>query len=297
MISIPHYFFILCLIGTSLFGGVKDHLKPVEGKESAYSMPNIDFIYMINLDHRQEKFDLSMEQLETIGIYPYRFSAIYWEDLSFEVINDLGVIYESGMRRDIKATTYFIDEHGELTWRHGYTQTPGITYYSHYLSRGPIAIILSHLSVLQDAYDSGYETIWVMEDDIQVMSDPWELSTLIDKLDRVDPVWDILFTDIDTRNNNGHLVPCRVITERPNFPAPKIETTVINSDFTRITARYGAYSMIIRRSGVKKLLDFFKTYKLFLPYDMDMFFAPDLHIYRTNKEIVATRLNALSDNR
>ncbi|MFI5334690.1 MAG: hypothetical protein ACHQT8_05960 [Chlamydiales bacterium] len=32
--------------------------------------------------------------------------------------------------------------------------------------------MLSHLSILQDAFDSGYETIWVMEDDIEVVRNP-----------------------------------------------------------------------------------------------------------------------------
>lgn len=31
--------------------------------------------------------------------------------------------------------------------------------------------MLSHLSVLKDALDSGYETIWVMEDDIHIIQD------------------------------------------------------------------------------------------------------------------------------
>jgi acetolactate synthase-1/2/3 large subunit len=34
---------------------------------------------------------------------------------------------------------------------------------------GAIGIALSHLSILQDAYDSGYETVWVMEDDVDIM--------------------------------------------------------------------------------------------------------------------------------
>ena len=290
------WFFTSCFVGIVLYGNIEEHLRPVEGKGGDHSMMNIDFIYMINLDHQQEKFTRSVEQLNSRDIYPYRFSAIYGRELPFEVINDLGIVYVPGMRRDIMGTTYFVDESGEIAHRHEYIRTPGVTYYSHCMARGPIAIILSHLSVLQDAYDSGYETIWVMEDDIRVVSNPWELPSLLDKLDAIDPLWDILFTDIDTRNNRGQLVPCGGTAQRPNFPPPKLETFSVSSDFTRIRARYGAYSMIVRRSGMKKLLDFFKGYKLFLPYDMDMFFTPGLRTYRMNREIVSTRINSVSDN-
>ena len=61
---------------------------------------------------------------------------------------------------------------------------------------------MSHLSILQHAYDAGFETIWVMEDDIQVMRDPRVLSERIDQLDALvgKTNWDILFTDRDIRD-------------------------------------------------------------------------------------------------
>jgi len=54
------------------------------------------------------------------------------------------------------------------------------------MSRGAIGIILSHLSVLQDAYDAGYETIWVMEDDIELLGNPHSVSDLISELEPFD---------------------------------------------------------------------------------------------------------------
>ena len=55
----------------------------------------------------------------------------------------------------------------------------GVAYYCHSLSRGAIGCLMSHLSILQDAWDSGYETIWIIEDDIKVVSNPHELSYLV----------------------------------------------------------------------------------------------------------------------
>ena len=62
-----------------------------------------------------------------------------------------------------------------------------------------IGCALSHLSVIRNAYDAGYQTIWVLEDDIAVEQDPHRLSALIDKLDSLvgKEGWDILYTDTD----------------------------------------------------------------------------------------------------
>ena len=93
------------------------------------------------------------------------------------------------------------------------------------MSRGEIGIALSHLSVLQDAYDSGYETIWVMEDDIKIVSDPNMLSELIGELDVLlgKGNWDILFTDQDIRNAKAKYFPSNSTDKRLNFPIKDME--------------------------------------------------------------------------
>lgn len=60
--------------------------------------------------------------------------------------------------------------------------------------------------------------------------------------------------------------------------------------------RYGAYSLIIRRSGIEKILNYFKTYRIYLPYDMDFWLAPDLKMYAVNKDIVTHLIGAATDN-
>jgi len=284
-------------ISLPAFGDVLDHLKAVEGKSDAHKMRNIDFIYMINLDQRPEKFQKSQELLNPYMIYPYRFSAVNGWELSLETIYDVGIKYKSNLNRGIMSTYYPLDG-GES--QHEYPHLSGRTYFCHCMSRGAIGIVLSHLSILQDAYNSGYETIWVMEDDIQIVKDPRILPYLIDELDRAvgKDNWDILFTDRDTRNNNGKEVACTCFAQRPNFASARrvAQVTKINSTFRKIEARYGAYSMIVRRSGMKKILDFYRFFNIYLPYDMDIFLLPNLHSYTVWDEIVTTRLNAESDN-
>ncbi|MBS0648189.1 MAG: glycosyltransferase family 25 protein [Verrucomicrobia bacterium] len=293
--------FLLCLCFSPLFAGIEQYFKKAEGKSSVHRMRNIDFIYLINLDQRPEKYEQSIQELAPYGIIPYRFSAVNgWEELTYEALNDLGVKYQRGMRAT-KGTSYFPEDNGQP--QHSLPmQNYGQTYFAHCLSWGAIGCCMSHLSVLQDAYHAGYETIWVIEDDIQIIRDPHTLSNLIDQLDRAvgKGRWDILYTDRDTKNKEGNYVPCRALAQRPNFTPrdPQIYKLQkrINSDLRQIGARYGTYSMIIRRSGMKKILDFLKTYHLFLPIDLEIPLVPGIRQFTVTQDVVSTWHNAATDN-
>jgi len=279
---------------------VEAFFKKAENKTNIHKMPNIDFIYMINLDERPEKFEMATRDFHRYGIYPYRFSAVNGWKLSNDDLQQLGVRLTQGAEKDLMATTYVMLD-GEEQIVHGPMLDPTITYFSHCMARGAIGIVLSHLSVLQDAYDSDYKTIWVMEDDVEVLSDPTEISELVEKLDQQVGEWDILFTDTDTKNTNGVHIPCRAIALRPNLYNPPLQFyflkfNYVSSDFSQIGMRYGAYSMIVRRSGMKKILDYFKAKNIFLPYDMDYWLSNTLKMYICNRDIVSTFPRALSDN-
>lgn len=275
---------------------VRNIFKP---NPEAHQMDGIDFIYMINLDHRPEKYQQSLSQLVPYGINPFRFPAVNGRHLSFELVNDVGVKYDATMEGGQWGTSY-IDP---VTFEpfHDIVHIVGRTYFCHCMGRAPIAIVLSHLSVLQDALDSGYNTIWVMEDDIQVIKNPNNLSYLIKKLDKLtNKNWDILFTDQDTKNSRGEYVPCLGYAWRPNYkpktPLRFSNRQDISNDFRSIGARYGAYSMIVRKSGMKKILNFIKTHSIFLPYDMDFYMPNDIRMFCVRDDIVSTLPQALSDN-
>src|SRR5208282_677150 len=206
---------------------LEKYFKKAVDKPQSNGIRKVDFIYMISLNHY--RFRMSIKQLSQYDIHPYHFEAVNGSTLPQETINQLGTpTFCGGM------------------------------------SRRKIGILLSHLSVLQDAYESGYETIWVMEDDIQVIRNPRILSDLIDKLDGLVGDWDLLYTDIEAKASNGKVVPCLAISPRPNFPpqplAYYLRRRRLSEDFTEIGMRYGCYSMIIRRSGIKKILEYFKKY-------------------------------------
>lgn len=299
MIKIISVIFVV-VFGT-LFAGIENYYKiPLNKSEiEPHQMRNIDFIYMINLDQRPEKFIHSLNELAPYEIIPYRFSAVNGWELSLEDINEVGVKFETWMKQDLMGTYYLLEDNGEP--HHEIMQHVGKNYFCHCMARGAIGIALSHLSILKDAYDSGYETIWVMEDDIEVIKDPHLISGLIERLDKLvgKNGWDFLFTDFDTKNKAGEYVPCLGAAIRPNFspvnPYKFIERVDISPEFRKVGARYGAYSMIVRRSGMKKMLDFNKN-GIFLPYDMEYTLPDDIRMYTVREDIVSTQPNALSDN-
>lgn len=294
--------FMICIfVSTPILAGFENHLKDVPDKSDIHSMRNIDFIYLINLDQRPEKLAKSQNQLHPYGIYPYRFSAVNGWELGIETINDIGLKMQPGMQGGIWGSSYVM-QNGELFFEHELMHVSEKTYFVHCMGRGTIGIALSHLSVLKDAYDSGYETIWVMEDDIDVLRDPRVIPDLIDRLDALvgEAEWDMLFTDIDYRNGEGNYVPCTGYAPRPNFtpsdPNKFAKREWINADFTQVGARFGAHSMIVRRSGMKKMLDFIRQYAIFLPYDMDFVLPPEMKLFCLNYDVISQLPRAISDN-
>lgn len=294
---------LVCFLGffSLLLGEVIDHLKIPLKKSGNHKMKGIDFIYMINLDQRPEKYQFSKDQFSIYGIEPYRFSAVNGWELSLEELNDVGLKFSPEMQGGIMGTCYHLG--GNFEPSHEIIQRYGQNYFCHCMARGTIGIVLSHLSVLQDAWENGYETIWVMEDDVDVLRDPRIISVLIEELDALvgEENWDILFTDQDIRDKNGYHKQFSGNAKRPDFIKQASDNNyflrkAINPKFSQIGARYGAHSMIIRKSGIKKLLRFFNAHQIFLPYDMEYFLPTGIRLFCVNEDIVSNLLNAPSDN-
>ncbi len=280
-----------------------DHLKPALGKSWDHSSRNIDFIYLINLDQRPEKYEYCINVLSPYGINPYRFSAVNgWEELTLEDINDIGVKYSPGMDGGYRATKYPLN--GTGTDREEVLEvmnTFGDVYFCGCLRRGAMGCTLSHVSVLKDAYDSGYETIWVMEDDIELLQDPRIIFDLIEELDSIvgPNGWDVLYTDYDHRNARGEYVPASGYARRPNYKPKNQERLYLNqrigTNFRRVGARFGTHSMIIRRSGIEKLVNFFNKYQMYHPIDMDFHAPEEMRLFTVIKDVVSNKLSGESD--
>lgn len=286
--------FILAIV----YADVEDHLRLHFDKSVMQSIEGVDFIYLINLDERPEKWQRSIHQLALYGIIPCRFPAVNGWKLSLDTINDVGLVFSRTMQGGFMGTSYHRD--GDFQPSHEAIAHEGQTYFCHCLSRGAIGIFLSHLSILQDAWDSGYETIWIMEDDIDVCKDPSILSSLIQKLDACDRNWDILFTDRDIKGRDGRYVPNFWAGRRPDFfpvePNRYDYRADISEDFFKVGSRSGAHSMIIRRCGISKLLQFCKAHQIFFPYDMEYILPPGISLYCVREDVISNLPEAPSDN-
>lgn len=170
---------------------LQSFFKKAEKITSNHSFKSIDFIYMINLDERPEKFARSSINLQLYGINPYRFSAVNGWKIPFAAFEHLGVVFPEGTLQDTLLGSTYVQEDGEEYRSNELLKVNGSAYFCLGMSRGAIGIVLSHLSILQDAYDEGYKTIWVMEDDIDVVDNPSQIPLLLQKLDLLDPDWDI----------------------------------------------------------------------------------------------------------
>ncbi len=279
------------------------HLKRAERKSEPPQIPGVDFLYMINLDARPEKYALARRYLEAYGIRPYRFSAVSGWELSKRAVQDVGVKFRPGMT-PLLATTYPTDVE-EMIQSHELMEEGDKTYFAHCMPLGAIGCALSHISVLQDAYDAGYQTIWVMEDDIEVLDDPHRISDLVAELDGlVGPDrWDVLFTDVDYRTAAGTYLPANGMAKRPDldcrpetrFSEKYTKTVQISPNLRKIAARFGTTSMVIRRSGIAKLLAFFKARHIFLPHDLDNHLPDGIQRYGLTFDLVTNMLHSLSD--
>lgn len=295
--------FLLLAFCSILSAELVDWLIKPEGKSDIHGMQNIDFIYMINLDKRPEKFAIASEELHRYGIFPYRFSAVNGWELSIDAINDVGFTCRAGIEQ-LFATAYPLELSGKPV--HEWMGKVGRTYFVEGMAKGSIGCALSHISVLKDAWDSNYETIWVLEDDITVLDDLKILPELIERLDALvgKENWDVLFTDRDYRKAENEYLKAFGAADRPDMDcsfAAKYspcytERRQISPDFQKITARFGTHSMIIRRSGIKKLLEWSYLHKIFLPYDLENYLNPDIKRYALTYDLVTNQLNALSDN-
>jgi GR25 family glycosyltransferase involved in LPS biosynthesis len=287
-------------IGSFRTSMVMQYLKPIQNKPPPVLIPSIDSIYLINLDERVEKFSASLKQLQPFGIIPYRFSAINGWDLSVHVLNELGLRLTSSLSFGTIMGKVYREIEGREYKNIEFIKDPTLTYFCTGITRGAIGCLLSHLSVLKSAYESGYETIWVMEDDIQILQNPLELSSLIEELDQIDRDWDILFTDPDMRGPQGDFIPCRALAVRPDisiYPLADYQAKCkrIHPHFSQTGMRYGTHSMILRKLGIQKILQFYQTHGLFLPYDCDIWLIPEIKMYCLNQEMTSAH-HFFSDN-
>lgn len=294
MVVVKILFFLLLVIRCQ--AAIEDYYRILPAKVAGeLGIKGIDYAYLINLDQRPEKYRDSLEKLKVYGIAPERFPAIYGWSLSAAAFNAIGVHYAPGMWPGRENALHFpYDWNGASQFVRIDESYYGLTFFSGWTTAGAIGCTLSHLSVLHDAYTSGYETIWVLEDDFGIVEDPHVLSDTIAELDMLtDRNWDLLYTDHEYLSLEFPDVALHVqlpMKWRPDMPFfdldSLLEHTPVGPHFFKIGCRNRTHSYLIRRSGMKKILDFYQERGMFLPLDHELSFIEGLTLYTTNKEIV-----------
>lgn len=221
----------------------------------------VDCIYVLNLAERESKWKNTYEQLQNHPIIFNRFAGIN----GWKIPKD-------------RLDTF---------WRE-----QGYTSGKYPLVPGKIGCILSHLSIIQDGYDRGFNAIWILQDDIEVLGDLTNIDTYVQEISELDPDWGLLFTDLDMRRYSDPTKPWPALALGPRGNSSKhsldwfMQRNNLNQTFQEIRLRYGFHSVVISRHGMKLILDYFKHTQLLEPFDIDIHFIPGLNKYGLRKPLV-----------
>jgi hypothetical protein len=287
---------LFLLVAASLCAGVKHHYKKVEERRPCIGPEGIDYIYLINLDERPERLIRTLSELGRWGVFPQRFPAIYGWTLMPDELNDMALKFQHGMWTGRECVMHFpFDKKGEPEWIWLGGASYGKACFSGWTVKGTIGCTLSHLSLLKDAYDAGYQTIWILEDDIVVRQDPHVLTALMEELDALlaPDTWDVLYTDfdwlvVDPERSVEEQVP---LMWRPDMPFRDVsflaKHTQVGEKFVKIGSRMRAHSIIYRRSGLEKIVGFYEKHDNFLPYDQEIALIPGVNLYVVKSDVVS----------
>lgn len=265
--NISHFLVALLLLASSLIATqprvISKYIQPITLTETSSNLPLVDCIYVINLDSRPEKWKRASALFANAKLKVNRVSGVN------------GYIITEDERQELSAP------------------------YSPQLRGGQIGCLLSHLSIIHDAYKRNFQTIWIMEDDIDIVGNIQQLSPRIKELQTIDPKWDILFTDTDMRYPNAYTSSSFHFHPRPDQPLSLSEYNKprekVSEHLLRIHHRWGTHSMIISRSGIEKIKNYFDQWALWEPIDVELHYIPNIHEYVLLPDIVTNWTKSISD--
>ena len=261
------FFTLLCTIAHPLSAYVYPHetpiikyLIPIEITEASSGLTSVDCIYVINLDERAEKWKRMQQLLNERALKVNRVSAVNGWKISDEVCQELTGPYDKKMKK------------------------------------GQIGAILSHVSALKNAFEKGFDLIWIMEDDIDFKEDVSQLPDLLEQLTEIDPDWDVFYTDTDIISPFGkYKRPIGVGGVRPDQPPLSLsefnERTIITNDIMKLGQRFGQHSYFISKKGIQKILNYFTHVYLWCNIDIDIHRIPTIRQYSAMRDIVGNWWN------
>ena len=238
---------------------VSKYLKPVEIRYPTSNLKPIDCVFVINLDRRTERWRRAEMLCQEQGLLVNRVSAVDGSLLTDEAMTEL------------------------------------MSPYSRRLHKGAVGCLLSHVSILKEAYKRGCEVIWILEDDFEIVGDIHRLPRIVERLSAIDPDWDIFYTDPDGKNiESGNYVPSLGSDFRPDHTAHPplsyyLTRTPIDEEILRIGQRFCTHSMLYSRKGIEKALHYFTHVYVYSPIDIDIHYIPGIRQYAAATDLVSSR--------
>ena len=304
------FFWFFFSLAPLIFAGIEECYRPVPKTALCKTPQKIDYAYVINLPERIDRWISCLSEMQRYDIVPQHFNGIYGWDLTAEELAQIGVPLQSWMWNTKAPLIHFpLEKKGHPVWVKFDETSYGKAVFYGWQTKGTIGRTLSHLSILKDAFDADYETIWVMEDEVAFVNDPHRLSALIEELDStVGPTgWDVLYTDLaywaieptyELIRQISHIIRLDAALYYPtalsNPTAFCTNHRDIGPHFMQIAGREGTGSIIYRRSGIEKILQFYRNYHLFTAYSSELALVPNLRLFAL-KEGITSLNNTASD--
>ncbi len=224
---------------------VLNHVIPLTITETTSGLDQVDCIYVINLDHRPERWNRTKTYFKQWNCFPNRISAVNGGAIPKWEIDELRGPYDLQM------------------------------------NLGAVGCLMSHLSIYKDAYDRGFNTVWICEDDIELRGNIRDLSKILTDLTKIDPNWDVLYTDKFTGG-------CGTQWTRPKQPQyiPIKKGIKVGENIYKMHGRFRTHSMIFSRKGLRKALHYFSHVYVWSPIDVDIHYVPGIREYSVKNDIV-----------
>lgn len=175
-----------------------------------------------------------------------------------------------------------------------------LNYKKARIRKAEIGCLLSHLSILWYSYQNKYSIIWIVEDDVEIKEDLKKVAQHLLALEKLDPEWDIFYTDPDIEDEKDEKFKNTVRRAREDqglYPRRFFFRKKIEEQFWKINRRWGTHSLVISKRGIEKILRYYEEHRIWTAIDIDMHFIPKLNQYTPLYPLVTNREGSDSDTR
>lgn len=283
--------FLMCILCPSMYGrDITYFCKKAMHKSGEHSFSCIDYVYVINAKKDIDKFRMLKKAFQKYDITPYRFDAVNPNKLSYKTLFNIGFKNRDNVFFGMEGL--MLTKAGKSWMLHEYyLNQENRVYFHNQMTIFGIARNLDFLSVIFDAYKSKYDVAWIMTDDARIVKNPNMLTGYVCQIDQEYPDWDILYTDLES---NEHRPTRFDNVGTPIRPDIEFETADFYLDrandgypIAKLGLRSGAYSFLISKRGMKKIINYYKENKFYIPFEIEVQIIKNIKSFVLKDEVVS----------